>query len=210
MAGLIRSAGKYRSGAIGILKGQRVSHIAPPAKQLPQLMGRLFAFAGKSRKVHALIRAAVVHYEIEFIHPFDDGNGRIGRLWQHLILREYHSFFETVPFESVIKARQKQYYRVLKECDRKGDATRFLEFSLQTIAIALKETILVTPRRRSTQSERLSYARSVFMKRHFNRKQYAELFHDISLPTASRDLAAGVHNKQLRSSGEKNQTRYQF
>jgi len=210
MAGLIRSAGKYRPGAIGILKGERVSHIAPPAKQLPQLMQKLFAFARKSGTLHPLIYGAVMHYEIEFIHPFEDGNGRIGRLWQHLILREYHSFFETVPFESVIRAKQKKYYQVLEKCDRKGDATEFVEFSLQTIAIALKETILITPRRRSTTAERISYARTVFVRQSFSRKDYTGLFPDISLPTASRDLAYGVARKILRSAGEKNQTRYKY
>lgn len=209
MANLVASAGKYRAGAIGIMKGDRVSHVAPPAKQLPILMANLFRFAAKSRDIHPLFLAAVMHYEIEFIHPFEDGNGRMGRLWQHLVLREYHPFFETVPFESVIKAKQKQYYKVLETCDRKGDATEFVEFTIETTAIALKETMFVTPHRRSTISERLSYARTVLGK-NFSRKEYNLLFADISLPTASRDLAEGIRQKLLTSKGEKNQTRYRF
>lgn len=210
MAGLLASAGKYRAGAVGIMKDDRISHIAPGAKQLPQLMGRLFAYAVHNRELHPLVMAAVLHYEIEYIHPFEDGNGRMGRLWQHLVLREYHRFFETVPFESVIKAKQKQYYKVLERCDAKGDSTEFVEFALETTAIALREVVTVTPNRRSTANERLSFAQVVFRKKWFSRKDYIALFADISLPTASRDLAQAVKNATLHSRGKKNKTQYRY
>ncbi|HNE21502.1 MAG TPA: Fic family protein [Turneriella sp.] len=210
MAGLLASVGKYRAGAVGIMKGERISHIAPGAKQLPQLMGRLFSYAERNRDLHPLVMAAVLHYEIEYIHPFEDGNGRMGRLWQHLVLREYHQFFETVPFESVIKAKQKRYYRVLELCDKAGHATKFVEFALETTAIALKEVVTVTPRRRSTTKERISFAETVFKKKWFSRKDYISLFADISLPTASRDLAQAVKEKAMSSRGEKNQTQYRY
>lgn len=210
MTGLLPTAGKYRPGAVGIIKGSKVSHVAPGAKQLPILMANLFRFAAKIRDTHPLILGAVVHYEIEFIHPFEDGNGRIGRLWQHVILRNYHPFFAHVPFESFIRQRQKDYYATLEKCDKTGDCTLFVEFSLQTLIAALKEQISFIPRRRSTSDERLRTARETLAKRWFNRKDYSALFPDISLPTASRDLVGAVTHKLMRKKGEKNQTKYQF
>src|SRR5207253_7112889 len=83
--GLVKEAGKYRSTAVGIFKGTKVSHMAPSAKQVPKLMGDLFTFLTKDSETPWLIKACVFHYELEFIHPFEDGNGRMGRLWQQLL-----------------------------------------------------------------------------------------------------------------------------
>jgi Fic family protein len=209
MAGLIRSAGKYRSGSVGIMKGSHVSHIAPQAKRVPELMHQLFAYASQ-RRIQPLILAAVMHYEIEFIHPFEDGNGRMGRLWQHVVLRQYHPLFEYAPFESVIRAKQKQYYRILEKCDRSGDCTAFVEFSLETLAIALRDQVVHFPQRRATYNERISAAREKFRKTWFSRGDYAGFFKQLSLPTASRDLATAVDDGLLKNRGKKNQTRYWF
>ncbi|HNL55916.1 MAG TPA: hypothetical protein PKI36_16010, partial [Turneriella sp.] len=100
--------------------------------------------------------------------------------------------------------------RVLELCDKAGHATKFVEFALETTAIALKEVVTVTPRRRSTTKERISFAETVFKKKWFSRKDYISLFADISLPTASRDLAQAVKEKAMSSRGEKNQTQYRY
>lgn len=210
MQGLIASAGRYRAGAVGIMKGSRVSHMAPPAKRVGELMHNLFAYVRGKKAPPPLILSALMHYEIEFIHPFDDGNGRIGRLWQHVVLRSYHPLFEYAPFESEIRKRQKEYYRALELSDKSGDATRFIEFSLDSVRTALKGLIHDMPRRRGTAEERLYAAREKFSGKWFSRREYLALFSQISLPTASRDLAAGVREDILRSKGEKNQTEYRF
>ncbi|MFO1469499.1 MAG: Fic family protein [Turneriella sp.] len=129
MAGLLASAGKYRAGAVDIMKGDRISHIAPGAKQLPQLMGRLFAYAVHNRELHPLVMAAVLHYEIEYIHPFEDGNGRMGRLWQHLVLREYHRFFEIASSLNRSSRQNSRSNTIRCSSDAKGDSTEFQEFA---------------------------------------------------------------------------------
>ena len=140
MTKLIGSAGKWRSGNVGIMKGSQVSHVAPPAENVPHLMKQLFAFL-ESDKSHPLIRSAIFHYELEFIHPFEDGNGRIGRFWQSLLLTDYHAAFEFIPVESLIKVNQQAYYDALGISDKAGDSTAFIEFSLDMIHAALVDFV---------------------------------------------------------------------
>lgn len=105
--GLIDSAGRWRSSGVGIAKGEQIAHVAPPAERVNGLMRDLLKFA-RSDSHPLLARAAVIHYEIEFIHPFEDGNGRMGRLWHTLLLYHYHPAFEFVPIESLIRERQQE------------------------------------------------------------------------------------------------------
>ena len=137
MQGLIHEPGKYRSGASGVMGGQSVVHIAPPPGRVPELMGRLFNWLTSSRE-HALITGAVFHYEFEFIHPFADGNGRMGRLWQSLILARWHPLFADIPVESMILEHQADYYRVFKESTNQADCAPFVEFMLNMIMQTLK------------------------------------------------------------------------
>ncbi|WP_291319233.1 Fic family protein [Desulfonatronospira sp.] len=132
MQGLIHEPGKYRSGGSGVLGGQRVVHMAPPPGRVPELMGRLFNWLASSRE-HALITGAVFHYEFEFIHPFADGNGRMGRLWQSLILARWHPLFADIPVESMILEHQADYYRVFQESTNQADCAPFVEFMLNMI-----------------------------------------------------------------------------
>jgi Fic family protein len=117
MSQILPDAGKFRSKAVGIHKGNKVHHVAPPAHQVSGLMADLAGWL-KQSKDHPLITSSVFHYEFEFIHPFIDGNGRLGRLWQTLILSKWHPLFLSLPLESVIKDNQKKYYQALEQANR--------------------------------------------------------------------------------------------
>jgi Fic family protein len=209
MRDLIADAGRYRTRGVGVFHGSRVAHVAPPAKQVHRLVDQLLGFLATDA-TPAIVKSALVHYELEFIHPFSDGNGRIGRLWQHVVLLRVHPIFEFVPFESAIKKRQAAYYRVLGECDRAGDASRFVAFSLDTIVESLSElTDALRPEPLSV-ADRLRAARETFGSKNFTRKDYLRLHKTLSTATASRDLRAGVAGGQLARSGEKALTRYRF
>lgn len=139
MDGLIKDAGKFRSRAVGIAQGQKVVHLAPPADRVAGLIKDLLGWL-KRTDTHPLVAGCVVHYELEFIHPFSDGNGRMGRLWQTLILSRWNPLFALLPVESVIHQRQQAYYRVLGACDKAGKSTALIEFLLDAILAALRES----------------------------------------------------------------------
>ena len=140
MKPILREAGKFRSGGVGIHKGDKVVHVAPPAKRVPQLMEDLLAWTCTAED-HALIKSCVFHYELEFIHPFMDGNGRMGRLWQTSILGKWNNLFYLLPVESLIKDQQESYYQALEQADKAADSTIFIEFTLDVIETALAESI---------------------------------------------------------------------
>jgi Fic family protein len=133
MANILVDAGKFRKGGVGIQKGSQVIHMAPPAKRVPLLMADLMSWV-KTSEDHALIKSCVFHYELEFIHPFMDGNGRMGRLWQTSLLGQWNELFYLLPIESVIKDQQARYYLALKESDKAANSTIFIEFMLDIIA----------------------------------------------------------------------------
>ena len=138
MADTLTKAGQFRHKAVGIHKGGEVHHVAPPAHQVPGLMADLIQWLQQA-KDHPLITSCVFHYEFEFIHPFADGNGRMGRLWQSLILSQWHPLFLSVPLESMIKDHQAQYYQALEQADKQADSTVFIHFMLSTIAKTLAQ-----------------------------------------------------------------------
>jgi Fic family protein/predicted transcriptional regulator len=138
MEGLVDDAGKFRTRSVGIAKGNRIVHLAPPADRVPGLMKDLLGWL-KRTDAHPLIAGCVFHYELEFIHPFADGNGRIGRLWQTVILSQWNALFAYLPVESVIRDRQAEYYKVLAACDKAGNSTAFIEFLLAALLTALRE-----------------------------------------------------------------------
>ena len=210
MRDLIPDAGRFRKGGVGVVQGDRVAHVAPPASRVPLLVEELLRFVAKDRDVEPLMKAAICHYEIEFIHPFSDGNGRIGRLWQHRLLTEVHPVFEHVPVETVVHARQSAYYAALGESDRAGDATPFLIFSLTATRDALVELVAELRPEPATADTRLARARDHFANAEFSRAGYLSLFPAISAPTASRDLRAGVDDGSLTRRGDKATARYAF
>ena len=144
MYGLVDDAGHWRSTGAGIYRGDRLVHMAPPQSQVPRLMTDLFHWL-KNSDAHPLIASAAFHYEFEFIHPFSDGNGRIGRLWQTLILSHWQPMLAYLPVETVIKNRQQDYYQLLTESDQKSDCSAFIEFLLQAIEDSLQEAISTQP-----------------------------------------------------------------
>ncbi len=209
MAGLIDTTGAWRKGNVGILKGSEVSHMAPKADRVPHLMEELFTFLATDEG-HPLIRGCVFHYELEFIHPFQDGNGRMGRFWHSLLLSHYHPVFEFIPVESLIRENQKQYYEALEASDKSGDSTAFVEFSLSMIHAALEDFIAVFKPEPLTSESRLDLAKNHFEKMTFSRKQYLDFFKTISTATASRDLKFGIEHKILTKEGDKAVTVYAY
>lgn len=140
MADLVERNGKYRKDGVGIFDGNQVVHLAPPADKVPFLMSDLFEWL-KNSDVHPLIKSCVFHYEFEFIQPFQDGNGRMGRLWQTVILKEWKSVFAWLPIETLIKENQEEYYNVLNSSDSDANSTNFIVFMLQTILRTIKEIV---------------------------------------------------------------------
>jgi Fic family protein len=132
MTGLIDEAGLYRHGGVGVMAGQQVIHMAPPADRVPHLMTDLFGWLAAT-DAHPLIASSVFHYEFEFIHPFADGNGRMGRLWQSLILARWNPLFADIPVESLIFEHQAEYYQAIQESTQKTDSAPFITFMLRMI-----------------------------------------------------------------------------
>lgn len=142
MEGLIPENGKFRSGGVGIFDGDVVVHMAPPARLVPGEIEDLFAWY-RSSEIHPLIRSAIFHYEFEFIHPFADGNGRMGRMWHSLLLGKWNELFYWLPIEELIRSRQQEYYDALGKSDREADSSAFVELMLEIILDTLKETSVV-------------------------------------------------------------------
>ena len=136
--GLVKEAGRFRSGNVDVYAGDRLIHAGTPARYVPELVSQLMTWL-KESKYHPLVKSCIFHYEFEFIHPFADGNGRTGRLWQSLILRKWNELFAWLPVETLVHENQEEYYRVLQKADNAGDSTEFAEFMLGMIRNALKE-----------------------------------------------------------------------
>lgn len=136
MSGLIDEAGMYRRGGVGVMAGRRVIHMAPPADRVPQLMSDLCRWLATTDS-HPLIAGSVFHYEFEFIHPFADGNGRLGRLWQSLILTRWNPLFANIPVESLVFEHQSEYYQALQESTNRTDSAPFIAFMLRMILDAV-------------------------------------------------------------------------
>ena len=207
MIDLIKDAGKYRKQSVGIVKGSQVEHLAPPFENIPFLMKDLFKYLKESEEIE-LIKSCVFHYEMEFIHPFLDGNGRMGRLWQTLILMEKYPIFEFLPFETMISNDQEKYYKALAQSDKSGKSTKFIEYMLNVIDSSINKLLDFNNRTLSEQ-DRLEYFISL-NKSEFSRKDYMDVFKDISSSTASRDLKNGLELNLFEKVGEKNKTKYRI
>lgn len=134
---LIKESGRFRSKNAGVYQGDKLIHMGTLPEYIPELINNLFLWL-KNSKEHPLIKAAVFHYEFEFIHPFQDGNGRIGRLWHSLILSKWKKFFAWLPIESLVQKYQKEYYIIINNSNKDGESTEFILFMLEII----KETLI--------------------------------------------------------------------
>ncbi len=208
MNGLIKSAGRLRNKSVGIVKGSEIAHIAPQSEMLKPLMNDLFNYLKNDDDLF-LIKSCVFHYEMEFIHPFIDGNGRMGRLWQTLILKDTYPVFEYLPIETLIKERQEKYFEALGRSDITGESTVFIEFMLEIILESLEELLNIQNVSLSN-IDRINLFKSIIKDDYFTRKEYLKNFREISPATASRDLKFATENGLIEKTGDKNTTRYKY
>ena len=138
MGTILTNAGEFRSGNVGVYGKDGVSHVAPPAYRVNELMIDLFDWLATTKE-HPLVVSSIFHYEFEFIHPFSGGNGRIGRLWQSVILMAYKELFSFIPIESIVKENQQAYYDALELAGSAGESTPFVEFMIENILKALRD-----------------------------------------------------------------------
>ena len=150
MGEILNNAGNFRT--VNVRVGE---HIAPQSYLVPQLMGELFTWLQKSDE-HPLLKSCIFHYEFEFIHPFSDGNGRMGRLWQSLILSSYNPLFSWFPTESIVREHQEAYYKALEDSTALGESTPFIEFMLEMIVKSINTTL------KSNQQSNLKSDQKIF------------------------------------------------
>jgi len=208
MNGLIDNPGQLRRTSVGIVKGDDIAHIAPPGDLVYPLLNDLFRYLRDDEDL-LLIKSCVFHYEFEFIHPFIDGNGRMGRLWQTMILKDYSPVFEYLPIESLIKERQLEYYNTLGKSDQQGSSTSFIEFMLEIINVAL-EDLFKTQNITITNRDRIDMFKNIVGTKLFTRQDYLRHNKEISSATASRDLKEAVDKSILEKTGDKRLTKYKF
>lgn len=140
----INESGKFRTGNEGVFDGDQCIFMCPPPEMINYLMENLFNWMKINKnKIHPLILSSVFHYEFVFIHPFADGNGRTGRLWQTILLYNWKNIFEYLPIESFIHQYQNDYYQTIANCNRQGDSTEFIEFMLKMIDETLDEALKI-------------------------------------------------------------------
>lgn len=206
MADLMDTPGEFRKSQVGIMKGDQVSHVAPASEMVPGLMDKLFSYLKKDLD-QEIIKSCVFHYEMEFIHPFKDGNGRMGRLWQTRILMNVNPIFEYVPIEKLIRDHQQEYYDALASSDNTGKSTVFIEFMLSIISEALRDTISESRPSSPNYSTRTEIALSK-LDNWFDRKEYMVVCKGISSATASRDLRQLLEDNRIEKEGTGRMTRY--
>jgi Fic family protein len=206
MAGLIEQAGRFRTTHVGITNGVEVKHLAPSFMMVPSLMQDLFTYLRDDHDI-VIIKSCVFHYEMEFIHPFEDGNGRMGRYWQTRLLMEAHPIFEYIPIEETIKQHQAEYYHVLAEADRLGTSTMFIEYMLNAIHETLRTMLEAAKIPPNDVKSRAVYALISFNE-WFDRKAYMKMNRGISPATASRDLQYLVKEGILEVRGKGRMTQY--
>ncbi len=199
--GLIDEAGQFRRGGVGIYRGEQLLHMAPPASRVPQLVSDLLDWLGRS-DLHPLISSCVFHYEFEFIHPFADGNGRMGRLWQTLILSQWRPVLAWLPVETVIREQQDAYYAALAAADRQAEATPFVEFMLRALQQALADAIAADSSVQSSEESSEETPLLRLLKAHpgLTAKQAAEQL-GLSQRAVEKQLAALKAGGRLRRIG---------
>ncbi|MBL8915005.1 MAG: Fic family protein [Archangium sp.] len=209
MKGLTADAGRLRTSSVGVFRGKKLAHLAPPAHLVFDHVTRLLRWTTRS-DAPRIVTAVVTHYELLFIHPFLDGNGRLSRLWQQVVQAPHHAVLRYVPIESIIRERQRGYYDALRASDRSGGATPFLDFTLSAMVAALEQFVSeVRPDVPNVES-RVEASRKKLGRRWFSRLDYLALHPRISTATASRDLATALSDRTLEARGARRLTQYRF
>ncbi len=208
MKDLIENPGKLRTTSVGIVKRSDIAHIAPSGEMVYSLMNDLFKYLENDDDLF-LIKSCVFHYEFEFIHPFIDGNGKMGRIWQTMILKEHSPLFEFLPIETLVKAKQQDYYNILGKSDNQGSSTSFIEFMLEIIKDAL-EDLLKIQNITLTNIDRIINFKDIIGTNLFSRQDYLRAFKNISAATASRDLKVAVDDETIEKQGDKRTTKYRY
>lgn len=209
---LVKRPGQFRLGDVGVIDGQgQVVHIGARPQFVPELARDLFAWAEDSQ-ISAIVKSCIVHFELEIIHPFEDGNGRMGRLWQSLILSQWNPIFEWLPIESVIYQHQKGYYDALTVSNSENDSSVFIEFMLQTILDTLQSLSLTKLSDKLSGKEKHYFemvedylAQHDFLTNH----DFQNLSH-LSTSTARRYLNKFVELGLLQKTGQNRNRRYQL
>ncbi len=211
--GLIKETGKFRSKDVAVYSGENIVHLGARAEFVPKLVKNLLAWAKKS-EMPALIKSCVVHFELEIIHPFSDGNGRIGRLWQSLILSKWEPLFEWVPIETVIYQHQQRYYKALSLSNRQNDSSVFIEFMLEAILTTLKSYAITKMSDKTSDilsdKEQVIYnkIRDYLHKHTFITNQKAVALLGLSAASVRRYLVKFVELELLVAQGEKKNRTY--
>ena len=207
---LIKESGRFRSKNAGVYQGDKLIHMGTLPEYIPELINNLFLWLKKSEE-HPLIKAAVFHYEFEFIHPFQDGNGRIGRLWYSLILSKWKKFFAWLPIESLVQKCQKEYYIAINNSNRDGESTEFILFMLNIIKETLIELIeiqKVTDKVTDKNKEKIkSLIEYLDQNNSINNKEAQNLL-NISESAAKRFLNKLVKENILEAVGEYKARKY--
>lgn len=207
---LIKESGRFRSKNAGVYQGDKLIHMGTLPEYIPELINNLFLWL-KNSKEHPLIKAAVFHYEFEFIHPFQDGNGRIERLWHSLILSKWKKFFAWLPIESLVQKYQKEYYIAINNSNRDGESTEFILFMLKIIKETLIELIeiqKVTDKMTDKNRERIKLVIKYLSQNNSINNKEAQNLLDISESAAKRFLNKLVKENILEAVGEYKARKY--
>jgi len=203
---LIKESGRFRSKNAGVYQEDKLIHMGTLPEYIPELINNLFLWL-KNSKEHPLIKAAVFHYEFEFIHPFQDGNGRIGRLWHSLILSKWKKFFAWLPIESSVQKYQKEYYIAINNSNRDGKSTEFILFMLKIIKETLIELIEIQKSTDKNKEKIKLLIEYLGQNNSINNKEAQNLL-DISESAAKRFLNKLVKENILEAVGEYKARKY--
>ena len=210
-ADLINESGRFRTKEAGVYQGSQLIHAGTPPQYIPELIDQLFSWLKKS-KVHPLIKACVFHYEFEFIHPFQDGNGRLGRLWHILILSKWKEFFAWLPIETLIQKKQQKYYEAINLSNNIGKSTPFVTFILEIIKETLEELqkndLKMTDIMTDKELQRLKIMEVYFEKNNYIDNSEVQKILNVSDSTARRFLNKLLKNGILEAFGEKKGRKY--
>ena len=214
MRGLVSEAGEFRSGSVGVVDQQgHILHLGTLPRYVPNLIAELLGWVRDS-DVHMLIRSCVFHYEFELIHPFSDGNGRVGRLWHTLLLSKWNPIFAWLPVESIIHDRQREYYQAINESNDAGESTVFIEFMLSAIKASLIDAIKLSDEVSDGSVDKKT-ARWQAIKRFLERNEFimnqdVREMCGVSAATANRILAGFVEDGKLTKFQKAGHWVYQF